>query len=87
MNVRAKFCCNSETRTQATRQNPETHAWELLTVSTWKFSPVTSGSQENKEFFASTPGGSLEIYCVNPDVKFELGKEYYLDFTLASGGQ
>jgi len=45
--------------------------------------PVTNGSEENESFFSYTPYGSIEIGTVNPNVKFEEGKEYYVDFTLA----
>ena len=47
--------------------------------------PVTSGSDENKEFFRYTPGGQFSFYTVNQAAadKFEVGKQYYLDFTPA----
>lgn len=47
--------------------------------------PVTSGSEENKEFFKWTPSGKIELYCINDKAveQFEVGKEYYVDFTLA----
>ncbi len=47
---------------------------------------ITEGSEENKTFYAYTPGGSLELNCLNePAAKFfEVGKEYYLDFTEAT---
>ncbi len=47
-----------------------------------KFTAVTNGSPENEKFFASTPGGSLEVDTVAVDV-FEPGKEYFLDITEA----
>jgi hypothetical protein len=49
-----------------------------------KLEPVVSGSQENESFFKWTPWGSIEIGTVNPNVKFEVGQEYYVDFTKAS---
>lgn len=44
-------------------------------------SPVYSGSDENKQFFAATPGGQLNFYTVNEQAlaEFEQGKEYYID--------
>jgi hypothetical protein len=46
---------------------------------------VYSGSEENKAFFAATPGGSIQFYTVNEQAakQFEIGKEYFVDFTLA----
>lgn len=50
------------------------------------FSPVYSGSEENKQFFAATPGGSIQLHVVNEKAfaQFTEGKEYYIDFTEAS---
>lgn len=81
MSVRAKFVVNSITRTKA--WNPQ-----MGEVQTIKLSPVTGGSnesEENKKFWAATPSGSVEIGTVNKNAGdyFELGKEYYLDFTKA----
>ncbi len=47
--------------------------------------PVYSGSEENKKFFASIPGGNLNLNVLNDAAlaQFEQGKEYYVDFTLA----
>ena len=46
-------------------------------------SPVYDGSEENKAFFASTPGGQVSLYTLNEaaTAQFEVGKEYYVDFT------
>lgn len=53
---------------------------------TMKFTVVTSGSDENKTFFASTPSGQIELNIVAPDAwkNFELNKEYYVDFSPAA---
>lgn len=50
-----------------------------------RMSAVMSGSDENKTFFKWTPSGKIELATVNPEAgkAFELGKEYYVDFTLA----
>lgn len=47
--------------------------------------PVTSGSPENEKFYRYTPSGSIELSTVNAEAakNFELGKEYYVDFTEA----
>lgn len=76
--VRAKFVCNSKTEFLSTvwegNQPKPGKVWQ------YKFYVVTSGSEENKAFFASTPTGSIELSSVRDNL-FELGKEYYLDFT------
>jgi hypothetical protein len=45
--------------------------------------PVTNGSEENKNFFKWTPSGEVKLQCLNPEAsnQFEVGKEYYVDFT------
>lgn len=37
----------------------------------------------NNEFFKFTPAGKLTLSCLNPAVRFEAGKEYFLDITPA----
>jgi hypothetical protein len=46
---------------------------------------VTDGSEENKTFWKYTPSGVIDMSITNPDAvnQFELGKEYYVDFTPA----
>lgn len=46
----------------------------------YKFEPVTSGSEENEEFFNYTPYGEL-MFGVTAKRKFKAGKEYYVDIT------
>jgi hypothetical protein len=52
------------------------------------FSPVYSQDpeSENKKFWDASPQGEVRLGTVNPEAwkQFELGQEYYLDFTLAS---
>jgi len=50
-----------------------------------KLSPVVSGSDENKSFYKWTPGGNIDLQIVNEEAmkQFEVGKEYYVDFTEA----
>lgn len=47
--------------------------------------PVISGSAENEKFYRYTPSGSITLSTVSMPawVEFELGEEYYVDFTLA----
>lgn len=44
--------------------------------------PVTSGSPENDRFYKWTPGGRFDLQTIKADC-FEVGKEYFVDFTLA----
>lgn len=58
---------------------------ELRTVI---MSPVYGGGDpkhENVKFWQASPSGHLEIGCANLAAaeSFELGEEYYVDFTLA----
>ena len=71
MSVRAKFRCNEKNQSE--------------TGFALKFWPVTSGSAENDRFYQYTPGGELTMSTVNDEAaaQFEVGKEYYLDFTPA----
>lgn len=78
MTVRAKFTVNSVTR----RKNWDKTKPDLFDV---KLSPVTGGSEENKAFYASSPGGSIELSTINEAAAnaLPLGGEVYVDFTLA----
>ena len=46
------------------------------------FTPVYSGSAENREFFAYTPGGKIELQVVGSGTaaQFREGHDYYVDF-------
>ncbi len=68
--TRAKFKCNSVTNMV------DSKSIELV--------PVTTGSEENYQFFKWTPSGKIELYCLNENVQFTPGQEYYIDFTPAT---
>lgn len=78
MAVRAKFTVQSIER-QLSYQGKEVH--------TVKMAPVYSNDpeSENRKFWEASPSGSLQLGMVNAEAvnQFELGKEYYLDFTPA----
>lgn len=47
--------------------------------------PVIGDNPENKEFFKWTPSGQISLGVLNPSAaeQFEIGKEFYVDFTPA----
>ena len=69
--VRAKFKCEEIV------DNSEQNGSKIVLY------PVTYGSEENEQFFNLTPYGRIEIGTVNLNAvkEFEVGKEYYVDFT------
>jgi hypothetical protein len=72
MTVRAKFQCNSVEQFSAT--GPGTR--------TYRFTPQYDPSvPEDQRYAKYTPSGELRITVDNPNVVFELGRQYYLDFT------
>lgn len=77
MDVRAKFKCQSVRKTYTTIWNGNEHSQGFLYD--FEFGVVNGDSEENKQFFASTPSGSIKLASVRDDL-FEPGKEYYLDF-------
>lgn len=73
--TRAKFKCTSVEKTEGWNGNAFHY--------TAKFQAVTSDSEENKQFFAATPNGSISLSTLKEDF-FEVGKEYFVDFGLAA---
>lgn len=78
MSVRAKFKVDSYETTIDWRDKTK----EVRAI---KLSPVVGGSKENDSFYAATPSGNIVLSIINEDAwkNFELGKEYYVDFTVA----
>ncbi len=82
--VRAKFVCTGVTvekgNTSWHYKEGNTEALDVVTV---RMQPVVLGSDENKEFFASTPSGSIEMRILRPEAVdwFVMGREYYVNFT------
>ena len=69
--VRAKFKCVDKSGSENDTQI--------------KLEAVTSGSEENKTFFKYTPSGQISMGTINKEAaaQFEVGKEYYIDFSPA----
>lgn len=78
MSVRAKFKVD-EIVERKHWTNGEPNTFDV------KLSAVTGGSDENKRFFAATPGGSISIVCARHDAAhmFRPGEEFYVDFSKA----
>ena len=93
MAVRAKFSVDSFEVHQQSKQKDKSKGWgpenmEIVEVKTIKMSPVYANddpNHENSKFWDATPSGKLELGTINPEAhkQFELGKEYYVDFTPA----
>ena len=71
--VRCKFVCDSKR---------EFSQLQGKIYYDYQFHAVYTGSEENNRFFAFTPGGQLNVSTVL-DGSFAVGKEYYLDLTIA----
>jgi hypothetical protein len=97
--VRAKFKVDKIERTMSSRQKKDADGnfiknergyWETgpAEMQTVVMSPVYGNgdpAHENTKFWAASPSGQLLLGCVNEEASkyFELGKEYYIDFTKA----
>lgn len=74
-NVRAKFKCISITH--GMYGSPD--------AMSYRFQPVLdTGIPEDQRYHKYTPSGNLEMLVENPNVHFEIGQDYYLNFTEAT---
>jgi hypothetical protein len=76
MAVRAKFKVARIERSQWSSE---------VEVQTILLNPVTDAKPENEKFFEATPSGEIKLGTVNLEAakQFELGAEYYVEFTKA----
>lgn len=91
--VRAKFKVDAIRATLNSRKIDGSKGWEAanlenVEMKTIEMSPVYGNGNpdhENTKFWQASPSGRLELGCINPEASraFELGKEYYVDFTSA----
>lgn len=89
--VRAKFRVQRVERTEAAQSHQENGRWvqdpsvELQTIIMTPVYGNGDPNHENTKFWKASPTGELRLGTINPGAweYFELGKEYYLDFTLA----
>jgi hypothetical protein len=74
VSVRAKMTCS--------KKEPFGDGFEIELYPVYSADP----DSENGRFFNATPGGQVRLSIVNPSAAdaFEVGKEYYVDFTPAS---
>lgn len=89
MSVRAKFRCDSITHLITHIYDDDLKQAVPTPARSIKMSPVYGNgdpNHENSKFWKASPGGSLSLDVVNADAvdQFEVGKEYYLDFTPAN---
>ena len=75
--IRCKFKCFQITEQLNWHQGD---AQKHPTMDNAKLQVVTGDSEENKQFFRSTPSGTIEVGTVTRGI-FKVGKEYYVDFT------
>lgn len=94
MSVRAKFKLDSfESSLQVVGYDKKADGTDdyskpiVKEMRTLKMTPVYSNDpqSENRRFWNASPSGSLNLGVINQDAwkHFELGEEYYLDFTPA----
>jgi len=73
--MRAKFTC-----TEVSKRIGYSQAGTFVYAA--KLTPVISGSEENRQFYALTPWGTIELGTIRENF-FQPGKEYFVDFTVA----
>lgn len=94
--VRAKFIVDRFTSSLSTQQKDKKGDWsasntEEVEKRTIVLRAIYSDdpNDENRKFWEATPSGQIELQVINPEAwqAFELGKEYYVDFTLVTKEQ
>lgn len=73
--VRAKFLCTRVTKDMGGASSGPVSF-------TYHFNAVTHSSKENESFWKWTPSGTIDLTAIKDEL-FEVGREYYLDFTMA----
>ncbi len=90
--MRAKFRVNRIERSETLRQDGVNaggaQRWVPSELQTIVLAPVYGNgdpNHENTKFWNATPSGEIRLGTVNAEAarQFELGKEYYIDFTPA----
>ena len=73
MKTRGKFNCQS-VKTYGSSYSAREYEFNAV---------CNDGTPENERYHKYTPSGSVRIAVDNPDVVFEPGKSYYVDFSEA----
>ena len=78
--VRTKFICNCVM--PVAKANGEVDGYNVYLNAVYN-NKNGEQSEENKEFWKYTPGGTIQFYTVNENAvkEFKQGKYYYVDFT------
>ncbi len=82
MTTRCKMTCQSVTPREDASWDTQAGTSQKSTVYDADFYAVCDGSEENKAFWKSTPGGQIKLSTLRAD-HFVVGKTYYVDFTEA----
>lgn len=82
--TRAKFRVNTVSAPREVTQwldDGTTRQIEAVDVTLYPVT-ATQDNPENKEFYANTPGGSINLQTINLEVvdQFVQGREFYIDF-------
>lgn len=93
MSVRAKFKVGEIRSVQHSARIDTAKGWEKenlhrVEMRTIVLDPVSGNGDpghENTKFWNQTPSGQIQLGTINPEAwaEFELGGEYYIDFTKA----
>lgn len=87
--VRAKFTLvRTENTIHNTGESSPDGTWKKTEMRTLVFAPVygkNDPEHENSKFWKLTPSGEIKLGTISREAweQFELGKEYYIDFSLA----
>lgn len=89
MSVRAKFRLDRvEQMLYSTNEKNADGSWKKVEMRTLVLVPVYGNGDpghENTKFWNASPTGEIKLGTVNPQAweQFDLGAEYYIDFTRA----
>ena len=80
--TRAKFECREVSKQKGWGEHAFVYAAKFQAVTGRDVAGSREAADENAQFFAATPSGSIELSTVRQN-HFEVGKTYYVDFSEA----